>query len=33
VTGPGFRADPAEARAASHLLTTELLPALREEKP
>jgi len=31
MTGPGFRADATDARTATHLLTTELLPALREE--
>ena len=33
ITGPAFRADPTQARAAGELLTSELLPALREELP
>ena len=31
VSGPGFGADPTDARTAGRLLTGELLPALREE--
>ena len=33
ISGPAFRADPTQARAAAHLLSTELVPALREEAP
>lgn len=33
VAGAGFRADSTDARTANHLLTSEFLPAVREEAP